>query len=39
MSYLNQQRREARARLEWFDAYITTFLERDLPALGLTGWA
>jgi uncharacterized protein len=27
--------RGARARGEWFDAYITTFLERDLPALGL----
>lgn len=26
----------ARARAEWFDAYITTFLERDLPALGLS---
>lgn len=27
--------REARARSEWFNAYVTTFLERDLPALGL----
>lgn len=27
--------RAARARIEWFDAYISTFLERDLPALGL----
>ena len=27
--------RSARARHEWFSAYISTFLERDLPALGL----
>lgn len=27
--------RDARARNEWFDAYVSTFLERDLPALGL----
>jgi hypothetical protein len=27
--------RDARARSEWFDAYVSTFLERDLPALGL----
>lgn len=27
--------REVRARNEWFDAYVSTFLERDLPALGL----
>ncbi len=27
--------RGARARGEWFDAYISTFLERDLPTLGL----
>lgn len=27
--------REARARGEWFDAYVSTFLERDLPALGI----
>jgi hypothetical protein len=27
--------RESRARSEWFNAYISTFLERDLPALGL----
>jgi predicted AAA+ superfamily ATPase len=27
--------REARARGDWFDAYVSTFLERDLPALGL----
>ncbi len=27
--------REARARGEWFAAYVSTFLERDLPALGL----
>ncbi len=26
--------RDARARSEWFDAYVSTFLERDLPALG-----
>jgi hypothetical protein len=29
------QRRTGAARLEWFDAYVTTYLERDLPALGL----
>lgn len=28
-------RRTLAARLEWFDAYVTTYLERDLPALGL----
>ena len=27
--------RDSRARGEWFSAYISTFLERDLPALGL----
>ena len=27
--------REFRARSEWFSAYVSTFLERDLPALGL----
>jgi len=27
--------RESRARGEWFNAYVSTFLERDLPALGL----
>ncbi len=27
--------RQARARGEWFDAYVATFLERDLPALGI----
>ena len=27
--------RDARARGEWFAAYISTLLERDLPALGL----
>ncbi len=27
--------RNARARQEWFGAYVSTFLERDLPALGL----
>ncbi len=27
--------RDARSRSTWLDAYITTFLERDLPALGL----
>jgi predicted AAA+ superfamily ATPase len=27
--------RGARARGEWFSAYVSTFLERDLPALGL----
>jgi hypothetical protein len=27
--------RESRARSEWFNAYVATFLERDLPALGL----
>lgn len=27
--------REGRARGEWFAAYVSTFLERDLPALGL----
>jgi hypothetical protein len=28
-------RRGARARAEWLDAYVATFLERDLPALGI----
>jgi len=28
--------RNAGARGEWFNAYVSTFLERDLPALGLT---
>ncbi len=28
--------REARAREEWLAAYVSTFLERDLPALGLS---
>jgi hypothetical protein len=28
--------RDAGARGEWFAAYVSTFLERDLPALGLT---
>jgi predicted AAA+ superfamily ATPase len=27
--------RESRARSEWFNAYVSAFLERDLPALGL----
>jgi uncharacterized protein len=27
--------RESRARSEWFNAYVSTFLERDLPLLGL----
>jgi predicted AAA+ superfamily ATPase len=27
--------RDTRARGEWFNAYVSTFLERDLPALGL----
>ncbi len=27
--------RESRARSEWFNAYVSTFLERDLPVLGL----
>jgi hypothetical protein len=27
--------RETRARGEWFNAYVSTFLERDLPALGM----
>lgn len=27
--------RNSRARSEWFDAYVTTFIERDLPALGI----
>ena len=26
--------RDSRARSEWFGAYVSTFLERDLPALG-----
>ena len=28
--------RDLRARSEWLDSYISTFLERDLPALGLS---
>jgi predicted AAA+ superfamily ATPase len=28
-------RRTHRARLEWLDAYVSTFLERDLPSYGL----
>jgi len=28
-------RRGARARNEWFDAYVATYLERDLPSLGV----
>jgi predicted AAA+ superfamily ATPase len=28
-------RRESRARSEWIDDYVTTLLERDLPALGV----
>jgi hypothetical protein len=27
--------RNSRARSEWFNAYVSTFLERDLPALGI----
>ena len=27
--------RDTRSRVEWFDAYVSTFLERDLPALGI----
>lgn len=27
--------RDAHTRSEWFNAYVSTFLERDLPALGL----
>jgi predicted AAA+ superfamily ATPase len=27
--------RNSRARGEWLDAYVSTFIERDLPALGL----
>lgn len=27
--------KEARARSEWLSAYVSTFLERDLPALGV----
>jgi hypothetical protein len=27
--------RESGARSDWFNAYVSTFLERDLPALGL----
>jgi len=27
--------RGSRARSEWFNSYVSTFLERDLPALGL----
>jgi hypothetical protein len=29
------ERRDAESRLAWLDGYVTTFLERDLPALGL----
>ena len=28
-------RRTRRARLEWLDAYVSTFLERDVPSYGL----
>jgi hypothetical protein len=28
-------RRNARARGEWLDAYVSTYLERDLPSLGV----
>ncbi len=28
-------RRTHRARLEWLDSYVSTFLERDLPSYGL----
>ncbi len=28
-------RRAARARSEWLDSYVSTYLERDLPALGV----
>jgi predicted AAA+ superfamily ATPase len=28
--------RTARARVEWLDGYVSTYLERDLPALGLS---
>lgn len=28
-------RRGSRARTEWLDAYVSTFLERDLPGLGV----
>jgi hypothetical protein len=28
-------RRPTRARLQWLDAYVATFLERDLPAFGV----
>ena len=28
--------RDTRTRTEWLNAYVTTFLERDLPALGLS---
>lgn len=28
-------RRGGRARAEWLDAYVSTYLERDLPALGV----
>lgn len=27
--------RDSHARSEWFNAYVSTFLERDLPALGI----
>ncbi|MGH9427376.1 MAG: DUF4143 domain-containing protein [Terriglobia bacterium] len=27
--------RNSRTRIEWFNAYVSTFLERDLPALGI----
>jgi predicted AAA+ superfamily ATPase len=29
------ERRSARSRALWLDAYVSTFLERDLPALGV----
>lgn len=28
-------RRGTRSRLEWLDSYVSTYLERDLPALGV----
>ena len=28
-------RRSVRQRLDWLDAYVSTFLERDLPSLGI----
>jgi uncharacterized protein len=29
------ERRTARGRADWLDAYVSTYLERDLPALGV----